>query len=216
MKKIRLEAGERERREEDGQEDVEHALLRVLGADVDDGLAVLDRGLLDGGVELDVLLDELDRAVRARGDGLHGCAREPVDDGAAHDEAEQERRVQDRELVEIALQAVGQEHDDREDHRGGADDGRADEDGLGRGLERVARAVVLLEEVLRLVEAEVEAEVALDLGLDVGDVLDDRELVDRLGVVGHGAVRVDRDRDRAHAEEAEGDEAERERRPARA
>ena len=48
----------------------------------------------------------------------------------------------------------------------------------------------------------------LHLGLDVRDVLDERELVDGLRVVGHRAVGVDRDGDRAHAEEAEGDEAE--------
>ena len=38
--------------------------------------------------------------------------------------------------------------------------------------------------------------------------LDERELVDRLRVVGDRAVGVDGDGDRAHAEEAEGDQAE--------
>ena len=57
-------------------------------------------------------------------------------------------------------------------------------------------------------KSSVEAEVLLDLGLDVRDVLDQRELVDRLRVVRHRAVGVDRDRHRAHAEEAEGDQAE--------
>ena len=82
--------------------------------------------------------------------------------------------------------------------------------GFGGRLEGVAGAVVLLEEVLRLLEVGVEAVRLLELGLDVRDLLDQRQLVDRLRVVGDGAVRVDRDRDRAHAEEAEGDEAERE------
>jgi hypothetical protein len=40
--------------------------------------------------------------------------------------------------------------------------------------------------------------------------LDDRQLEDRLRVVGDRAVRVDGDRHRTHAEEAERDEAERE------
>ena len=53
-----------------------------------------------------------------------------------------------------------------------------------------------------------EAEVLLDLLLDVRERLDERELVDRLRVVGDRAVGVDGDGDRAHAEEAEGDEAE--------
>ena len=44
---VRLEERERQRREEHRQEDVEHPLLRVLRADLDDLLAVLDRRLLD-------------------------------------------------------------------------------------------------------------------------------------------------------------------------
>ncbi len=195
--------------EEDDEEDVEHPLLRVRRADLDDLLAVGDRRLLDA-LELDVRLDELDGAVGARGHGLHARAREPVDDRAAGDEAEQERRVQERELLDLRRvgEPVGQEDDDREDHRRRADDGRADEHRLGRRLERVAGAVVLLEEVLRLLELRLEAEVLLDLGLDVRDGLDERELVDALRVVGDRTVRVDGEGDRAHAEEAEGDEAE--------
>ena len=46
------------------------------------------------------------------------------------------------------------------------------------------------------------------LALDVRHLLDQRELVDRLRVVGHRAVGVDGDGDRAHAEEAEGHQAE--------
>ena len=105
-------------------------------------------------------------------------------------------------------EAVRERDDDREDHRGRADDGGADEHGLGGRLEGVAGAVVLLEEVLGLLELDVEAEVLLDLLLDVRDALDDGELVDALRVVGDRTVRVDGDRDRTHAEEAEGDEAE--------
>src|SRR5664280_2184739 len=155
--KERLEARERERGEEDDQEDVEHAFLRVLRADGDDRLAVLDGSLLDGGVELDGLLDELYSAVGARRDRLRGGAREPIDDRAARDEPEEEGRMEDRELVDVALQPVSQDHDDGEDHRRGADDRGSDEDGLRRGLEGVPGAVVLLQEVLRLVEVEVEA-----------------------------------------------------------
>ncbi len=83
--------------EEDGEEDVEHALLRVLGADFHHLLAVGDRGLLRA-FQLDVGLDELDRAISAGGDRLRGSAGEPVDHRAAADQAEQEGRVQQREL----------------------------------------------------------------------------------------------------------------------
>src|SRR5450432_1828231 len=203
----RLEAREGERAEEDGEKDVEHALLRALRADLDDLLAVGDAGLLRA-VELDVPLDELDGAVGARAHGLRRGAREPVDDGAAHDEPQEEGRVQDRQLVEVGREAAREAHDDREDHGGRADDGRADEHRLGRGLERVAGAIVLLEQVLGALEVHVPAVALLDLLLDARERLDDRQLVHRLRVVGHGAVRIDGDRHGAHAEEAEGHEAE--------
>ena len=60
------------------------------------------------------------------------------------------------------------------------------------------------------------AEVLLDLGVDAVDLLDQRQLVHALRVVGDRAVGVDRDRHRAHAEEPERDQAEREHRRARA
>jgi hypothetical protein len=70
----------------------------------------------------------------------------------------------------LTVRPCGEGHDDREDHRGGADDRGADEHRLGGGLEGVAGAVVLLEEVLGLVEVGDEAEVLLDLLLDAGMV----------------------------------------------
>jgi hypothetical protein len=54
---------------------------------------------------------------------------------------------------------VLEHHDDAEDHGGGADDGGADEHGLGGGLEGVAGAVALLELVLGVLEVGLEAEV---------------------------------------------------------
>ena len=60
-------------------------------------LLSLDRGLFDA-FQLDVRLDELDRAVGAGGHGLGRSAREPVDDRAAGDEAEQEGRVHERQV----------------------------------------------------------------------------------------------------------------------
>ncbi len=57
-------------------------------------------------------------------------------------------------------------------------------------------------------EVESNAEVPLDLLLDPGHLLDQGELVDGLGVVGHRAVAVHRDGDRAHAQEAERHQAE--------
>ena len=101
-------------------------------------------------IELDVRLDELHRAVRAGRHRLRRRAGEPVDDRAAGNQPEQERRVEQRQLVEVLASAPRQHHDDREDHRRRADDGRADEHRLRRRLEGVAGAVVLLEQVLGL------------------------------------------------------------------
>ena len=58
------------------EEDVEHPLLGVLGADLHDLLACPRRdAFVDAVVELDVRLDELDRAVGAGGDRLHATRR---------------------------------------------------------------------------------------------------------------------------------------------
>jgi hypothetical protein len=82
------------------EEDVEHALLRVLRADLDDLLRVLDARLLDA-LELDVRLDELDRAVGAGRHGLRRRAREPVDHAPPAMRPSRNGRVEERELVEV-------------------------------------------------------------------------------------------------------------------
>ena len=86
-------------REEDRQEDVEHALLRVLGADLHHLLAVARPRPSRTPSSLMLRLDELDRAVGAGGDRLGRGAGEPVDHRAAGDQAEQERRVQQRQVL---------------------------------------------------------------------------------------------------------------------
>ena len=77
---------------EDAEEDIEHASLRVLCADLHDLFAVLDRSFLNA-FELNVGFDELDCAIGAGRDGLGWCACEPVNDRAAGDQAEHERRM---------------------------------------------------------------------------------------------------------------------------
>ena len=75
MKKIRLDERERQRRRRTRvRKMLNIPLLRVLRADLHDLLAVLDRSL-GGAVELDVRLDELDRAIGA---GRHRLRRAPV------------------------------------------------------------------------------------------------------------------------------------------
>ena len=62
-------------------------------------------------------------------------------------------------------EAVGERHDDREDHRGGADYRGADQHGLGGRLEGIAGAIVLFQQILGAFEIHVDAEVLLDLCL---------------------------------------------------
>ena len=82
--KVRLDEGEGERGEEDGDENVEHALLRVLSADFDDLFAVVDAGC-GSAVQVDVRFDEFDGTVGAGGYRLRAGASEPVDHRAAGD-----------------------------------------------------------------------------------------------------------------------------------
>ena len=169
MKKYGSMQANAERREEHHHEDVLHALLRVERADLDDLVRVLDRGLrLRRRVELDVRLDELDRAVRAGRDRLRRRAGEPVDRsrrrrrGRAGTAGGSSRGCRPRSAWRPFVTSMIE----REDHRRGADDGGADEHRLRGRLERVARAVVLLEERLGLLEVGLELEVLLDLLLD--------------------------------------------------
>src|SRR5262249_537973 len=68
-KEIWLEERKTKCGEEDGQEDVEHALLRILSTNLDDPLPVFDRWL-GGSFQFDVRLDEFDGAIRSRADRL--------------------------------------------------------------------------------------------------------------------------------------------------
>ncbi len=180
-----------------------------MRADGDDLLAVFHRGL-GNAFELHVLLNELDGAIGTGDDRLAACTAEPVNHRSAHDHAEQERGVQNRKVGDGKLigQAVGEKHDDAEDHGGRADDRGSDQHGLGGGLERVAGAVVFFQQHLGLREVGIHAEVLLEVGLDVGLFFDEREFINRLRVVGHRAIAIDGDGDRAHAQEAEGHKAE--------
>ena len=68
----RRQASEAKREAEDGDEDVEHTFLCILGADAYNLLALADVGLLGRiGIELDVVLDEVDGAVGTSGNSLH-------------------------------------------------------------------------------------------------------------------------------------------------
>src|SRR5205807_1819033 len=75
----RFYEGERQRDKENAEKDVEHAGLRVLGADFNNLFAVGHRRFLHA-FQLDVALDEFHRAISAGSHRLHGSAGEPIDD----------------------------------------------------------------------------------------------------------------------------------------
>src|SRR5688500_16821785 len=73
---VGIENRQRQRHTKNHDENVDHPFLRIDRADADYLFAVGDgRG---PGVELDVVLDVDDRAIRARDHGLRRSAREPV------------------------------------------------------------------------------------------------------------------------------------------
>ena len=100
-------------------------------------------------------------------------------------------------------QLLGEVHDDREDHRRRTHHGRANQNWLRGRLESVAGTIIFFEEVLRLLELDIESEFAADFFLDVRDAFNQRQLVNRLGVVRHRTVRVDGNRHWSHAQKTE-------------
>src|SRR5258706_3564159 len=96
---------------------------------------------------------------------------------------------------ELRLQSVRETHDDRENHRRSADDSSSNQNRLRSCFERVSRAVVFLEQVLRALEVRRESEITLHLLDGSRRRLDRRQLEDRLRVVRDWTISVDRARD---------------------
>ena len=115
--------------------------------------------------------------------------------------------MQQREILYVMGQSAGQGHDDGENHRGCADHGGADQHRLGRSLEGVAGSIVGFQQVLGAFELHVDVVVLLQLGFDAGNGFDQRQLVDRLSIVGDRPVGIHGNRHRTHAQEAERHEA---------
>ncbi len=95
------------------------------------------------------------------------------------------------------------------DNRGRTHYGCADQHRLCRSLERIARAVIGFQPVLCGFKVHIEAEVLLQLRFNAGNIFNQRQLVDRLSIVGNRAIRVDSNRDRPHAKEAKRDQSKR-------
>ena len=109
---------------------------------------------------------------------------------------------------------VSQRHDDRKNHRGSANNCRADQHGFRRCFECVARSVIFLQQMLGAIEVDVEVEILLDLRFNIRNVLNQRQFINGLRIVGDRAIRIDCDRHRSHAQKAERHQTKREHRPA--
>src|SRR5207249_1742603 len=135
---------------------------RVLRTDLYDLLTVCDRRLLDA-FEIDIALDEFDRAICTGRYGLHRGAGEPVDHRATGDQTEHERSMQNRKILRVDRKSIRERHDDREDHRCRTDDSRTDQHRLCAGLECIARTVILFEQMFATIELHIDIEIALEL-----------------------------------------------------
>ena len=146
----RSQASKTKGEEEDGQEDVEHTLLGILGTNLNDLDRRLGVGLLGCvRIELDVVLDKGNGTVGTDGNGLGRSTGEPVDNATTQQEADDGVGIQQvQQAGGIHAEGLLDHEDDREDHRGSTNDSGTDEHGLGSGLEGVACTVVLLEVVL--------------------------------------------------------------------
>ena len=203
---VRVEKGQAERQGEDDDEDVDHAFLRVDGADFHDLFGVGERG--GGGVQFDVVLNEDNSPISAGDDRLGAGAGEPIDDRAAHEQAEDDRRLHEAELGDDIAKGLLQQHDDAEDHGGGAHDGGADEDGFGGGLEGVAGPVAFFQLALGIGEIGFERELFFNFTGNVREGFNAAQFINGLGVVGDRAEAVHGDGHRSHGEKAEGHQAE--------
>ncbi len=161
-------------------------------------------------VELDVFLDEDDRAVSAGDDGLRARAGEPVNHRATHEQAENDLRLDEAQMFNRVPKNILEQHDDAENHRGRADHGRADQHGLGRGFEGVPGTIAFFEFELGVGEIGFEAEILFNLRADVRLGFDAAQFIDGLGVVGDRAKAVHGNRHRRHREKTKRHEAERE------
>ena len=85
----RCQAGKGHGKRKEGDKDVKHPVLRVLGADPHHFFGIFDRSLLTGIlIQLDILLDILYRSVSPGSHRLNGSAGEPVDYRAPADKSD--------------------------------------------------------------------------------------------------------------------------------
>ncbi len=77
-KEVGVKEGQRQTHKENDDEDVDHTLLRVLGTNLNDFLAVFNRCFFF--IQFDVLLNEHNRLIRTGGNRLNGSAGKPVND----------------------------------------------------------------------------------------------------------------------------------------
>ena len=114
-----------------------------------------------------MFLDVNHRAIRAGNHRLAGRTGEPINHRAAHDEAQNDLRLHDgKALVTTPPNMFSSSMMMPNTMVVAPTDRGADQHGLGRGLERIPRAVALFQLILGILEIRVETEFTLDLFFD--------------------------------------------------
>ena len=165
---------ERKSGKKDSKENIQHSLLRVLSANLHHFLAIRNRSFLHA-FQSNIRFDEFDRAVSSGGHSLGGCASEPVNHRPTSYQSEHKGRVQQRELIHVYSQAIGQGHDDRENHGCCADNRSADQHRFCGSFECVPCPIIGLQQVFRAIEVHIDVEVPLDFRRR--NVFDERQLI---------------------------------------
>src|SRR5438132_4855429 len=196
-----LDKCKRQRSEKDREEYIEHALLRVLRANLHNFLAVRNRSLLHS-FQPDIRFDEFDCPVSARRYGLRGSAGKPVNHCSAGDQSQNKWRMQERKIANVFCQTLGQRHDDRKNHRRSTHYGRSNQHWLRSCLKCIAGAIIVFVQVLSALEVHINVEISLEILLGIRNLFDQRKLINRLRVVGHWPVRIDSNRHRSHSQKS--------------
>ena len=106
-KEVGVEERQRQTHKEDDNEDIDHSLLSILGTNLDDFFTVFNRSFFF--IQLDVLFNKHNGLIGACGYGLNGSAGKPVNYRAAHNQAQNYIRLNQRkfgdDIAETDLQA---------------------------------------------------------------------------------------------------------------
>ncbi len=145
-KEVGVKECQRQTHKEDHDEDVDHTLLSILGTNLNDFLGVFNRCFFF--IQIDILLNKHNGLIGTGGNCLYGSARKPVNDCAAHQQAQNDLRLNQRKFRDNISEETFQHDDDTENHGGGADNGGSDQHGFGCRFKGIPRTIGRFQKVL--------------------------------------------------------------------